>query len=475
MFFNSITFVIFFSIFFILYWIINNKLDVNFRNIFILLSSYFFYGWWDWRFLSLIFISSISDYSLGLIIYKTKKQKHSKYLLILSILINLSILAFFKYFNFFLDSLNYIIETNNCNTSYNTLNIILPVGISFYTFQTMSYTIDIYRNKLTPSRNIISFFAFVSFFPQLVAGPIERAKDLLPQFIYKKKNSLNKSIEGLRIISWGLFKKIVIADNLGLIVDNIFSSSEELSGVTILIGSVLFSFQIYSDFSGYSDIAIGISRMLGFKLKMNFRTPYFSSSFKLFWTRWHISLSSWFKDYLYIPLGGSRRTSIITALNIIITFSISGLWHGAKITFIIWGFLHGVMLIAEKLIKLKINNKLKTPFIFIITSILWIPFRSIDFDQYISLSYSLFNFSNFINTNSLTIILTTFSTEKLFVLTITFILFILIELKINISDFNKLISNKNKFTRYVYYYLILITILLLGNFSIKPYFIYFQF
>lgn len=394
MLFNSVTFVIFFFIFYNLYWWLNNKFELKIRNIFILISSYIFYGWWDWRFLSLIFISSLADFLIGLKMHQYSNRSAKKLLLLSSIIVNLGILGFFKYFNFFIDSFSEIVSGITPSFNTYTLNIILPVGISFYTFQTLSYTIDIYRGRLKPTKDILSFFVFVAFFPQLVAGPIERASHLLSQFQKKQTFNYSKNVSGLRLILWGLFKKIVIADNLGILVDQIFNPSSPVSGFTTLIGAIFFAFQIYADFSGYSDIAIGISKMLGIDLMKNFTTPYFSSSFSEFWKRWHISLSTWFRDYLYVPLGGNRKKEYRIFLNIFITFLLSGLWHGAQITFVIWGALHGLVLIFEKKINFKINKSIAMLLVFTITTLFWIPFRAENVSQLMILTTSLFNFSS---------------------------------------------------------------------------------
>ncbi len=474
MIFNSVTFLIFFILFFQFYWLINNKLPISYRNIFTILSSYLFYGWWDWRFLSLIIISSSADYFIGLGLARAQKKNGRKMLLILSIVVNLGILGFFKYFNFFIESLNEFMHFFSLSVDVNTLKIILPVGISFYTFQTLSYTIDIYKRKIEPTRNIFSFFAFVSFFPQLVAGPIERASHLLHQFDAKKAFSYNHCVIGLRLILWGLFKKIVIADNFGILVDTIFSSEHSISGITTIAGSLFFAFQIYADFSGYSDIAIGLSKMLGIDLMKNFKTPYFSASFGEFWHRWHISLSTWFRDYLYIPLGGNRGNKYRTNLNILVTFLLSGLWHGANITFLIWGGLHGLALLVEKQVRIKFNTLYFTPFVFILVTLFWIPFRAENFAHFIALSKSVFQFGSF-SFASLCQIISDFSITRFFALLFVLAGFLWIEYSFRSDDFNEWILKKTRFTRFTIYYLILALILILGNFSVKPDFIYFQF
>ena len=297
MLFNSFEFLLFLPVVFLLYWFVFNK-KLNLQNLLLLVSSYIFYGWWDYRFLSLIIFSSIIDFYCGLSIEKAHTKTTKKKWLLLSMFINLGFLGIFKYFNFFSQSLQEAFQSFGYQIDTLTLNIILPVGISFYTFQTMSYTIDVYRNKLKPTKDIIAFFAFVSFFPQLVAGPIERATNLLPQFYKKRQFNYANAVDGCRQILWGLFKKIVVADNCALIVNQVFDNYTEYNASSLLIGSVFFAFQIYGDFSGYSDIAIGTSRLFGFNLMQNFAFPYFSRDIAEFWRRWHISLSTWFRDYV---------------------------------------------------------------------------------------------------------------------------------------------------------------------------------
>jgi len=339
--FNSIDFAIFLPIVFLLYWFVANK-NLKLQNLLIVGASYLFYGWWDWRFLSLILFSTLIDYFVGIRLSKEENISKRKALLWISILVNLGFLGFFKYYNFFLD--NFVTAFSFFGTPINAqgLNIILPVGISFYTFQTLSYTIDVYKKKLEPTKDFIAFSAFVSFFPQLVAGPIERATNLLPQFYKKRTFDYNKAVDGLRQILWGLFKKIVIADNSAQIANEIFNNSADYSGSTLVLGALFFTFQIYGDFSGYSDIAIGTSRLFGFNLKQNFAFPYFSRDIAEFWRRWHISLSTWFRDYLYIPLGGSRGGSWMKIRNTFAIFIVSGFWHGANWTFIVWGALNAL-------------------------------------------------------------------------------------------------------------------------------------
>lgn len=341
MLFNTIDFAIFMPIVFLLYWFVFNK-SLRVQNLFLIFASYFFYACWDWRFLSLILISSTVDFIVGKQLLKEKKQQNRKYLLITSLIVNLGILGFFKYYNFFLDSFQEVFKLFGSDFQASTLKILLPVGISFYTFQTLSYTIDVYRNKILPTSNPVSFFAFVSFFPQLVAGPIERAGNLLPQFEKDRTLDYANGVNGLRLILLGLFKKMVIADNCAKAVNELFQYYPEQSGSTLFFGAFFFAFQIYGDFSGYTDIAIGCSKLLGFELMPNFKTPYLSRNLGEFWRRWHISLSTWFRDYVYIPLGGSRVSKLKIVRNIFVVFLLSGLWHGANWTFVIWGIIHAL-------------------------------------------------------------------------------------------------------------------------------------
>ena len=345
MLFNSLEFLLFAPIVFCLYWFVFQK-NLKVQNLLLLISSYIFYGWWDWRFLSLIFLSTIVDYFVGLQIYDSSDKKTKKSYLWISILFNLGLLGFFKYFNFFIDSwIDLLGAFGYEHQSTWALKVILPVGISFYTFQTMSYSLDIYFKDLKPTKDFISFASFVSFFPQLVAGPIERASNLLPQILNNRIFKYEQGVQGLRLILWGMFKKVVIADSLALRVDYVFNSYQNLDGGVLLLGLIYFSFQIYCDFSGYSDIAIGTSKLFGFELRSNFKFPYFSRDIGEFWRKWHISLSTWFRDYLYIQLGGSKGNKLQSIRNIFIIFIVSGFWHGANWTFIIWGFIHATLYI----------------------------------------------------------------------------------------------------------------------------------
>ena len=339
--FDSIEFALFCPLIFLLYWYVGRG-GLRSQNGILLLASYFFYGWWDWRFLSLILFSSVLDYGLGLAMQDKTRTKRKKLWLVTSIVANLGLLGFFKYYNFFAENFAEAFTLLGQPISPDTLDIVLPVGISFYTFQTMSYTIDVYRGKIKATKDLLSFMTYVSFFPQLVAGPIERATRLLPQFQKPRVFRYRQAVDGMRQILWGLFKKVVIADNCAEFVNIVFENPEAYSGSTLVLGAICFAFQIYGDFSGYSDIAIGTARLFGVDLMKNFAFPYFSRDISEFWRRWHISLSTWFRDYLYIPLGGSRGSTWIRARNTFIIFVVSGFWHGNKWTFIAWGALNAL-------------------------------------------------------------------------------------------------------------------------------------
>ncbi len=388
MLFNSIEFVLFFPVVLLLYWRLFNRKSVELRNAFLLTSSYVFYGWWDYRFLGLILLSSVVDFWCGKKIFQAQTKKQKSHFLILSLLVNLGVLFFFKYFGFFADEL--IARFNAWGYAIHpvSLNIILPVGISFYTFQTLSYTIDIYRERLKPTSNRLAFFTFVGFFPQLVAGPIERAKNLLPQFSSLKTFDYERAANGFRQLLWGFFAKIAVADSVAPIVDNIFAHSETADAASLALGAVLFSIQIFGDFAGYSNIAIGLAAMLGFDLMQNFNNPYFSRNIREFWSRWHISLSSWFRDYVYIPLGGNRCSKFRRSMNIMATFILSGLWHGANWTFIIWGAIHGLFYLVTQPFSVKnqsdeirFNQWLSIAGTFILVTIAFIFFRAENVSQ----------------------------------------------------------------------------------------------
>jgi len=341
MLFNSVEFALFLPVVFLLYWLVFR--GVRSQNLFVVAASYFFYGFWDWRFLGLIFVTTLTSFLGGLLIERGRRRLA----LWGNIAVNLGILCAFKYFDFFAHSFASVLRMAGMDADDVTLGLILPVGISFYTFQALSYVIDVYRGKMAPTHDAPAYFAFISFFPQLVAGPIERATNLLPQFARPRNFSYAQGVEGCRLILIGLFKKMVVADNCARVVVLIFDDYAHMGGLNLLLGAFLFSMQIYGDFSGYSDIAIGTARLFGIRLMWNFRSPYFARSPGEFWQRWHISLTSWFRDYIYIPLGGSRRGKARTAANTAVVFMLSGLWHGANYTFIAWGAWHAALMMPR--------------------------------------------------------------------------------------------------------------------------------
>lgn len=354
MLFNSISFAIFLPIVFCAYWLL--KRDLKLQNLLLLVASYYFYSCWDYRFLFLLMFSTFLDYYTGIKMEEAGNQRSKKIWFVLSVAINLGFLGIFKYYNFFVDSFATALGYTGAEKSFWTLQIVLPVGISFYTFHGLSYVIDIYKNRIKAERNFVDYAVFVSFFPLLVAGPIERATHLLPQIKRERVFDYARAIDGLRQILWGLFKKVVIADNCAAYANNVFSSYGEQSGSTLVLGAVFFAFQIYCDFSGYSDIALGTARLFGIELLRNFAYPYFSRDIAEFWRRWHISLSSWFRDYLYIPLGGSKGSTWMKIRNIFIIFLVSGFWHGANWTFIVWGALNAIYFLPLLLLGKNRNN-----------------------------------------------------------------------------------------------------------------------
>ena len=412
MLFNSLEFLIFFPFVFFLYWYIFNK-NTRIRNLFIISISYIFYGWWDWKFLLLIAFTSLCSFLSGICIEKFPNK--TRMIVITNIIINLFILGLFKYYNFFVESFHHFLQYIGIQSQYTLLNLILPVGISFYTFQALSYTIDVSRKSIKPTHDIFAFFAYVSFFPQLVAGPIERATNLLPQFYKTHTFNYVQAVDGMRQILWGFFKKVVVADNCAIWVNEIFANYQNQSASTLLLGGIYFAFQIYGDFSGYSDIAIGTAKLFGINLMRNFNFPYFSRDIAEFWRRWHISLTTWFRDYIYIPLGGSRVSKIKVIRNTFIIFLISGIWHGANWTFIIWGLYHAFLFlplllmkrnrkytndVAENRILPSISEVINIFLTFILVVFGWIIFRAENITQafeYISSIFdsSLFSIPNF--------------------------------------------------------------------------------
>ena len=471
MLFNTIDFGIFLPIVLLLYWLVFRH-SLPLQNLFLVIVSYIFYAFWDWRFLSLIFISSLVDFTAGRALAKTKSPSNQKLWLYISLGFNLGLLIVFKYFNFFVDT--FIDTFSLFGTSFHitTWNILLPVGISFYTFQTMSYTLDIYRGKLKPTQNIVAFFAFVSFFPQLVAGPIERASHLLSQFETKRIFNTEKNVDGLRLILGGLFKKMVIADNCALFVNTIFEEYQVHSGSTLLVAAIFFAFQIYGDFSGYSDIAIGTARLMGFDLMKNFNYPYLAQNLSDFWRRWHISLSTWFRDYVYIPLGGNKVSKGKQIRNIFIVFMVSGLWHGANSTFVIWGFIHAVFVLPAIFFFKKeprlpafgkkgfLRSLLNIGSTFFVVVLAWIFFRSqtiTDAFQYLKSIFSKSLFSMpYVSRLSLLVVymvLEWFQRDREHIMDIGFI--------------------RSRVLRYIIYYMVLFSIFYFAG-NLQP-FIYFQF
>lgn len=397
MLFNSVVFLQFFGIFLFLYFLVRNNLQQ--RNLLILLASYVFYGWWDYRFLSLLLLSSFVDFIAGRKIEESSTHRRRKMFITLSVVTNLMILGFFKYFNFFAESFQSLAAQLGFTLTPWTLNIVLPVGISFYTFQSMSYSFDVYRGEIRASRNLVQFLAYVSFFPQLVAGPIERARDLLPQFNRTLSFTPTMLSTGVWLILWGMFKKVVIADNLAPLVDMAYTD-EVRSCLLVVLGSIAFAFQIYCDFSGYTDIARGVAKILGFELRLNFNLPYAAVNIREFWRRWHISLSSWLRDYLYISLGGNRRGAARTQMNLLITMLLGGLWHGAAWNFVFWGLWHGLGLLIHRawVEKQRRATKLKKAcswagtMAFVLYG--WLLFRAQSLDQIAAMTKALFLFEN---------------------------------------------------------------------------------
>ena len=385
MLFNSRTFGIFLTITYVLYWTFFRK-DVGYRNIFLLLASYFFYGWWNWKLLPLIAGISVVDYLSGMMIARRQEDSGTgKGVMIAALLVNLGVLCFFKYFNFFAESfVSAFGLLSGRGSGFEPLDIVLPVGISFYIFQGLSYVLDIYFRKTEPTKDAVAFFAFISFFPQLIAGPIERSRDLLPQFSGKKEFDYEETRRGLLQIAAGLFKKMVIADRLAVFVDTVFADPASHQGLPSVVAVLFFTFQLYLDFSAYSQIAVGTARLFGFRLHDNFNRPYLSATFKEFWKRWHITLNSWFMDYLYIPLGGNRKGRARTIFNVMTVFAVSGLWHGASWNFVIWGCINGLFLVlSDKVLGFKPEGRtarfLSGLFVFCVWAVSLVFFRSPSF------------------------------------------------------------------------------------------------
>lgn len=482
MLFNSLHFLLFFPIVIFLYFSIPHK----FRWILLLLSSYYFYMSWKPEYIILILISTIIDYVAALKIHNATSKTTKKICLSLSIATNIGLLFAFKYFNFISDSVREFLSLISIQMNPLTHKLLLPVGISFYTFQTLSYTIDVYRGKMQPQKHLGIFAVYVSFFPQLVAGPIERAKNLLPQFFEKKQFDYVRVTDGLKLMLWGFFKKIVIADRLALFVNLVYNNPTDYTGASLILATLFFAFQIYCDFSGYSDIAIGAAQVMGFSLMDNFKRPYFSRSINEFWRRWHISLSTWFKDYVYIPLGGNRVSKMRWVLNILIVFLVSGLWHGAAWTFVVWGGLHGLFIVIETITKKPKDTLLQKTKIakhksivrfieicitFILVNIGWIFFRA---NKLSDAWYILTHLHTNINLNSILLFASSVSKTE-FAVAILAIVFMecvhLIQEHVRMRHF---LSNKPIWVRWSIYILIIYAILGFGIFG-QTEFIYFQF
>jgi D-alanyl-lipoteichoic acid acyltransferase DltB (MBOAT superfamily) len=480
MLFNSLDFALFLPIVFGLYWFVFPK-NLGLQNFLLVVSSLVFYGWWDWRFLALLLLSALVDYSVGLGLLRQANPRKRKALLYTSLVINLGILGFFKYFNFFVESFAQAFTFLGYAFPSYTLQIILPIGISFYTFQTLSYSIDVYQKKIEPTQDLIAFLAFVSFFPQLVAGPIERATHLLPQFYRARSFDYQEARAGLQQILWGLFKKMVIADNCAVLVDTVFTNPSQYAGAILLLGVFFFAFQIYGDFSGYSDIAIGTAKLFGFQLMQNFNFPYFSRDIAEFWRRWHISLSTWFRDYVYIPLGGSRGGTRQKIINTLLIFVLSGFWHGANFTFIVWGALHAFYFLP---LVLKNQNRkhlnivaagrflatwqelLQMIFTFSLVVFAWVFFRAKNLDQAFEYFYTIIFHAWWINEQSILV------SRKTILL---IFVFILIEWWGREKSFAlaKIDIFKNRFIRWLIYYAIILAIFYFTG--KQQSFIYFQF
>ncbi len=486
MLFNSIDFAVFLPVVFLIYWFLVQR-NLSVQNAFLVLASYVFYGWWDPRFLLLLFLSTAIDFGIGLALDKEERTLQRKWILWGGISFNLALLFFFKYYNFFQESFVTAFRFLGMEWNARSLSLILPVGISFYTFQSISYSIDVYRKKIEPTRDAVAFMAYVSFFPQLVAGPIERGSHLLPQFFQKRTFDHYQAVRGMRQILWGLFKKILIADNCAEHVNYIFSDPASQNGSTLLLGALLFSFQIYGDFSGYSDIAIGTARLFGFELMQNFSFPYFSTDIARFWRRWHISLTSWFRDYVYIPLGGSRMGQSKQIRNTLIVFLLSGLWHGAQWTFVVWGCLHFLYMLPGLLSRKDnhsaageeraishplyfIRSGVSMIITFLLVMLAWVFFRSASIGQAFIYIQGLFSFSLF-EWPSLPSMGHAVST-LLFIF-----LFMCVEWHSRKEHFGweRLLNNKPVWIRWSLYLLVVCWIYFYGNFAETIEFIYFQF
>ena len=475
MLFNSLEFLLFLPIVFILYWFVFNK-KLTWQNALVLVASYFFYGWWSWKFMGLLMLSTLLDYTYGFSVASPNRKK-AKFFLWLSVVNNLGILGVFKYYNFFAEQFQAGLELLGLHSNPVMLNIALPVGISFYTFHGMSYVFDIYRGQQTPVKNFVDYAVFVSFFPLLVAGPIERASHLLPQVQKPRTFNYTQAVEGCRLMLWGMFKKVVIADSLAPTVDAIFGNYQHESGITLIIGAIAFSFQIYGDFSGYSDIALGTAKLFGFELLSNFKFPYFSRDIAEFWRRWHISLSSWFKDYLYIPLGGSKEGKWKAVRNTFIIFLVSGFWHGASWNYIAWGFIHACGFLPLLLLKRNrrytsdvvaegklfpnIGELLQMLGTFAFVTLAWVFFRAETLETALGFIGGIFNLG-----------ITNIAIEPLLLVSIVLMLFID---WVHRTDARNLLFIKNESLRYLTYSILIALVFVKFGIQEKSTFIYFQF
>ncbi len=477
MLFNSLSYAIFLPLVFIIYWLLPHK----YRWILLFIASYYFYMSWNAKYVFLIFFTTFISYLAAILIEKYQHKK--KLILSLSIIICIGILVFFKYLNFFFEIINEILNLINIQNNKIVLNILLPVGISFYTFQTLSYVIDVYRGNIKAEKHFGYYATFVSFFPQLVAGPIERPENLLPQLKKEKQFDYNNAILGLKIMAYGFFKKIVVADNLAFYVDKVYNNLPYYQGFSLLLAAIFFSIEIYCDFSGYSDIAKGSAYLLNIELMDNFKAPYFSTNIKEFWSKWHISLSSWFKDYIYIPLGGNRCSKIKHYSNLFITFLISGLWHGANITFVIWGGLNGLLQIFEDIFNIKKIKNVYSPLWFIkviitftIMTLTWIFFRAQNINEAIYVFNNMFigidNFKNYIVSGLYSFDVTPLNLIiHLIIYLVPLTIIDCLSVKYNVIE---LINKKPTIVRYSLYFSLVIVVLLL-HYVGEVNFIYFQF
>lgn len=481
MLFNSLQYLIFFPIVVGGYFLI----PYRFRWILLLMASYYFYMAWKPAYIILIIISTLIDYFAGIMMGSTDDQKKRKKYLALSLVSNLSLLFLFKYFNFFNDSAKTVLEYFNIPFYLPQFKLLLPMGISFYTFQTMSYSIDVYKGVIKPEKHLGIFALYVTFFPQLVAGPIERSENLLPQFREKHDFDYDLATNGLKLMAWGLFKKVVVADRIAILVNTVYNNVHDYTGIPLILATVLFAFQIYCDFSGYSDIAIGSAQVMGYRLMVNFRRPYFSKSISEFWRRWHISLSTWFKDYIYIPLGGNRVSKWRWQLNLVIVFLVSGLWHGASWTFVVWGAIHGFYQIfsiwtsniRKRIVKLigldkvpLLYKALQIVITFILVCFGWIFFRANNISDAIYIVRNMFtNIGNSVPIDQLG--LDSFQLKVAFISIGVMELVHLIQEKKSIRE---IISTKPIWIRWSLYYILILWIILLGTFGSQE-FIYFQF